>query len=58
MSKEKKCVYTTMLSKLTDLDEQIHKMQASLAKVREMVNAKFIVDEDRETSPSETKGDT
>lgn len=40
MSKKPKCLYTNMLNRLTMLDEQIFKMQADLAKVREMVNSR------------------
>ena len=56
MPKDKKCLYTTMLSKLTDLDEQIFQMQASLAKVREMVNAN-VVKEEEEPPTVDKKGD-
>lgn len=64
MSKEKKCLYTSMLTKLSALDEQIYQMQANLAQVREFVNAKFGSDarEDAATSenaptPTDNKGD-
>ena len=56
MPKDKKCLYTTMLSKLTDLDEQIFQMQASLAKVREMVNAN-VAKEEEEPPTVDKKGD-
>ena len=64
MPKEKKCLYTSMLTKLSALDEQIYQMQANLAQVREFVNAKFDSDKlepatptDNATTPSENKGD-
>ncbi len=64
MPKEKKCLYTSMLTKLSALDEQIYQMQASLAQVREFVNAKFDSDKteaatapDNTTTPNENKGD-
>jgi hypothetical protein len=64
MSKEKKCLYTSMLNKLSALDEQIYQMQANLAKVREMVDAKFYPDEseeirstEKDRPPNDNKGD-
>ena len=64
MSKEKKCLYTSMLTKLSALDEQIYQMQANLAQVREFVNAKFDSDKVENTpssennpTPTENKGD-
>ena len=53
MSKEKKCLYTSMLTKLSALDEQIYQMQANLAQVREFVNAKFDSDKVENTPSSE-----
>jgi hypothetical protein len=55
MSKEKKCLYTSMLTQLSALDEQIHQMQANLAQVREFVNAKFDSDRLEDAAQSENK---
>ena len=64
MSKEKKCLYTSMLTKLSALDEQKYQMQANLAQAREFVNAKFDSDKVENTpssennpTPTENKGD-
>jgi len=56
MSKEKKCLYTSMLTKLSALDEQIYQMQANLAQVREFVNAKFDPDKAEGAAPPDKHG--
>lgn len=64
MSKKPKCLYTNVLNSLTMLDEKIFEMQASLAKVRELVNDRFDVENEEESptldatsNPTETKVD-
>lgn len=64
MSKKPKCLYTNVLNSLTMLDEKIFEMQASLAKVREMVNDRFDAESEEESptldttnNPTETKVD-
>ena len=57
MSKKQKCLYTNMLNRLTILDEQIFQMQATLAKVREIVDSKFKAEppDEKEPAPEPTQ---